>query len=48
MTPPTKFKEITLKEVECPRGHKVKTTKTKDIQCYKCARQGKGARFDIE
>ena len=37
-----RVKEITLKVVECPNGHTVKTTKTDKIQCRKC-----GMRFDL-
>lgn len=43
----TKVKEIVLKEIECPRGHKVTTRKTKNIQCKKCSEEGYGKRFDL-
>lgn len=43
-----KVKEVTLKIVECPNGHPVRTSKNKNIQCKKCSEQGKGKRFDIE
>lgn len=38
-----KAKEVTLKEVECPKcGKAVRTTKEKGIQCFGC-----GKRFDL-
>ena len=39
----TKAKELVMHEITHDCGHKFKTTKTKDIQCYGC-----GKRFDLE
>lgn len=37
-----KIKEITLRVVQCPNGHTVKTTKNEKVQCRKC-----GLRFNL-
>lgn len=39
----TKVKEVTIKEITHDCGHKFKTSKTKDIQCFGC-----GKRFDLD
>ena len=37
-----KFKTVKTVEVQCDCGHKFKTDKVKDVQCYKCK-----AKFDL-